>query len=162
MSYPAFAVANTLIEKSKMTSKPLTPLKLQKVMYFLTSEYAKETGGENLMLDNFQAWAYGPVVPAIYQKFKPLRANPITSYATDSQGYILKVTVAENPAFGRTLNRVWDATVGKTPTQLVTISQSDGSAWSQTWNDEAGEGDPIPFEAIKNDSTYKKYLGLQS
>lgn len=160
MSYPAFAVANTLIERSKMTGVPLTPLKLQKVMYFLTSEYAKETGGENLMLDNFQAWAYGPVVPAIYQKFKPFRANPITGYATDSQGYILKVTVAENPAFERTLNRVWDATANKTPTQLVTISQADGSAWSQTWNDEAGDGDPIPFEAVKNDSTYKEHLGL--
>jgi len=119
MSYPAFAVANTLIERSKMTGKP-----------------------------------------AIYQEFKPFRANPITDYATDSQGYILKVTVAENPAFERTLNRVWDATVGKTPSQLVTISHAEGSAWSQTWNDEAGEGDPIPFEAIKNDSTYKKYLGL--
>lgn len=160
MSYPAFAVANILIERSKMTGKPLTPLKLQKVMYFLTSEYAKETGGENLMLDNFQAWAYGPVVPAIYQEFKSFRANPITDYATDSQGYILKVTVAENPAFERTLSRVWGATASKTPTQLVVISQADGSAWSQTWNDEAGDGDPIPFEAVKNDSTYKEYLGL--
>ena len=160
MPYPAFAVANTLIERSKMTGVPLTPLKLQKVMYFLTSEYAKETGGDNLMLDNFQAWAYGPVVPAIYQKFKSFRANPITGYATDSQGYILKVTVAENPAFERTLNRVWDATSSKTPTQLVAISQADGSAWSQTWNDEAGDGDPIPFKAVKNDSTYKEYLGL--
>ena len=160
MPYPAVAVANTLIERSKMTGVPLTPLKLQKVMYFLTSEYAKEAGGDNLMLDNFQAWAYGPVVPAIYQKFKPFRANPITGYATDSQGYILKVTVAENPAFERTLNRVWDATSSKTPTQLVTISQADGSAWSQTWNDEAGDGDPIPFKAVKNDSTYKEYLGL--
>lgn len=160
MPYPAFAVANTLIERSKMTGVPLTPLKLQKVMYFLTSEYAKETGGDNLMLDNFQAWAYGPVVPAIYQKFKPFRAHPITGYATDSQGYILKVMVAENPAFERTLNRVWDATASKTPTQLVTISQADGSAWSQTWNDEAGDGDPILFKAVKNDSTYKDYLGL--
>lgn len=160
MSYPAFAVANTLIERSKMTGVPLTPLKLQKVMYFLTSEYAKVTGGDNLMLDNFQAWAYGPVVPAIYQVFKSFRANPITGYATDSQGYILKVTVAENPAFERTLNRVWGATANKTPTQLVTISQAGGSAWSQTWNDEAGDGDPIPFEAVKNDSTYKEHLGL--
>nr|WP_298925557.1 type II toxin-antitoxin system antitoxin SocA domain-containing protein [uncultured Erythrobacter sp.] len=54
----------------------ITHLKLQKLLYFAQSWYLANTG-EELFQDDFQAWAHGPVVRSIYDRFSEQKWAPI-------------------------------------------------------------------------------------
>ncbi|MEX5287337.1 MULTISPECIES: Panacea domain-containing protein [Acinetobacter] len=71
--YTAMDVANYIIwYVNNKESKPLgslTPLKLQKILYYVTTSYLKKT--EKLIInDSFEKWQYGPVVTDVYHCFK--------------------------------------------------------------------------------------------
>jgi len=54
----------------------MTHLKLQKLLYFSQAWYLANTG-EALFDEDFQAWAHGPVVRSIYDRFSHKRWEPI-------------------------------------------------------------------------------------
>ena len=67
---PALVLANNfIVEAQNGNIKNLTPMKLQKLMYFTYGRYAAQTGRQ-LFSENFQAWQYGPVLSSVYQEFK--------------------------------------------------------------------------------------------
>jgi uncharacterized phage-associated protein len=74
------AIANLLLDWFDDDKKPATPLKLQKVMYFCHLEFIKNTGLP-LVQQEFEAWKYGPVLPAVYEQFKHFSKMPIQSRA---------------------------------------------------------------------------------
>ncbi|MEY8565223.1 type II toxin-antitoxin system antitoxin SocA domain-containing protein [Corynebacteriaceae bacterium 7-707] len=55
----------------------LTPLKLQKLLYYAKGVFMNNSGGVSLFPDRMQAWAHGPVVPEIYGELKHYGKNPI-------------------------------------------------------------------------------------
>lgn len=55
----------------------LTPLKLQKLLYYAKGVYMKNSHGVSLFPDRMQAWAHGPVVPDVYHQLKRYGKNPI-------------------------------------------------------------------------------------
>jgi uncharacterized phage-associated protein len=57
-------------------NKDITPLALQKILYYAQA-FFHALFGENLFSDDCQAWAYGPVYPDVYYKFKDYRYDPI-------------------------------------------------------------------------------------
>jgi len=82
MAYSAFAVANAFIERAEQGHlSDLTPMKLQKLMYYAQAWHLKVTG-EPLLDDNFVRWKFGPVIPSVYHEFKAFRDTPIVSRAT--------------------------------------------------------------------------------
>lgn len=58
----------------------LTPLKLQKLLYYIQG-WALATTGVTLFSDGFEAWREGPVVPAVYGHYKRFGKSPITDIA---------------------------------------------------------------------------------
>ncbi|MBR6647500.1 MAG: DUF4065 domain-containing protein, partial [Clostridia bacterium] len=62
-------VANNFIARALNENVPLTPMKLQKLIYFLYKEYLKTTG-ERLFTESFEVWQYGPVIASVYDEFK--------------------------------------------------------------------------------------------
>lgn len=54
----------------------VTPLKLQKLMYF-SQGWSHAFTGENLFEPDFQAWVHGPVIPELYHKYKSYEFNRI-------------------------------------------------------------------------------------
>ncbi len=75
--YPAAEVAKFAIGECLDASKPINNLKPQKMLYFLWIDYYRKTG-RRLFNDEMQAWTYGPVVQAVYWKYRYLVAMPIT------------------------------------------------------------------------------------
>ena len=61
---------------------PITNLKLNKLLYFAQGVFLARTG-KPLFDDDFEAWPYGPVVPAIYHKYKVCGRNPISTESQD-------------------------------------------------------------------------------
>ncbi|MEB4800561.1 DUF4065 domain-containing protein [Acinetobacter soli] len=68
--YSALEVANYIVwyvNNNHLGS--LTPLKLHKILYYVSTTYVKETG--YLLFDeSFEKWQYGPVVKSVYHNFK--------------------------------------------------------------------------------------------
>lgn len=70
----------------KIFEPTLTNLKLQKLLYFAQKEFIKK--GEILFDDKIKRWAYGPVVPTVYNKYKDSNkviTSPSSSDPLDEQ-----------------------------------------------------------------------------
>lgn len=82
MKYSAIAIANAFIEEANNgKTNNLTPMKLQKLMFFTQSWYVK-SNYEILFDGYFERWQYGPVLPEIYHEFKKFGSREIHQYGT--------------------------------------------------------------------------------
>lgn len=82
MAYSALAVANAFIKRAQEGKIPeLTPMKLQKLLFYVQSWYFKYKGFP-LFDDTFCRWSHGPVIPSIYHEFKGYGAAEIKSPGT--------------------------------------------------------------------------------
>lgn len=62
--------ANYFIKKNEEDHKGLTPLKLQKLLYYTKAWGLVFNKGNNIFPDDFQAWIHGPANLKVYEKFK--------------------------------------------------------------------------------------------
>ena len=78
MSYrPAINIASEIIRGYGEQGTGITNLKLQKVMYYADMMFLKERG-EPLIIEDFEAWRHGPVIPEVYNIFKMYVSDPIS------------------------------------------------------------------------------------
>lgn len=81
-NYTAMDVANYIVWYVNNSEEgplgALTPLKLQKILYYVSTTYLKKYN-RLLFSDSFQKWQYGPVVKDVYHEFKTVGVNHITS-----------------------------------------------------------------------------------
>lgn len=79
LPYDAMDVARFVIERCSLLNRPISNLKLQKILYFLQVAFIINLQTP-LFFNEIQAWDYGPVVPDVYQKYKVFgRTNiPVT------------------------------------------------------------------------------------
>ena len=66
--YDGLKIAQYAINWHLNNDKPITNLRLQKILYFLQGDYCAISGGR-LISDEFYAWQLGPVIPSVYDKF---------------------------------------------------------------------------------------------
>lgn len=119
-------VANNFVVRALNEDIPLTPMKLQKLIYFLYREYLKKTGSR-LFTEQFEVWQYGPVLTSVYDEFKGFGANSITRFARDSLGDVY--TVSEEGVFKDCFDAVWEQYKYFTGWQLSQKTHQLGSAW---------------------------------
>ena len=120
-------VANNIIKKALAEDIPLSPLKLQKLVYFLYKEYLQATG-ETLFNERFETWRYGPVLPSLYFEFMSFGNQSISHYAADSQGKIF--FVKEEGEFKKAISKVWKKYKTFTGATLSNLTHQEGTAWS--------------------------------
>lgn len=74
-----FSVSNKMLRVISYVFEKLeevTPLMLQKLLYFIQGEsYA--LNGKPMFCENCQAWVHGPVYPEVYDLFRDFKYNPI-------------------------------------------------------------------------------------
>lgn len=78
----AIDVANYIVcyVSENYSENILTHLKLQKILYYVTTEYLKINHGiEALYPEKIEKWQFGPVVSEVYNEFKTYGGKPITS-----------------------------------------------------------------------------------
>jgi uncharacterized phage-associated protein len=63
-------VSIIIIHHREVFLESLTPMKLQKLCYYVQAIYMATHKGEPLFEEDFQAWTYGPVITALYQEYK--------------------------------------------------------------------------------------------
>lgn len=97
-------VANSILKKSFEEKNYITPLKLNSLVYLLSSEYLY-LHGENLCNELFEKTKFGPVLPSIYFKFNSFKNGVITEYAKDATGKIMHINGIR---FNECLSRIWE------------------------------------------------------
>jgi uncharacterized phage-associated protein len=71
-TYTANRVADTLIDLARKEDIEISNLKLQKLLYYAQA-WSLVLRDEPLFLEDFEAWVHGPVVPAVFRRFKSYR-----------------------------------------------------------------------------------------
>jgi uncharacterized phage-associated protein len=156
MPYSAKAVANEFLELAKKDSKQLTPMQLQKLVYFAYGWYLAITG-KRLINERVEAWEWGPVVPSLYSEFKRFGSDPITDLAREAAFQGLTATLrpyrvksGNNIEDGEALQiirRVWEIYGKYSASQLSTMTHEPNSPWAQT-PDKDIRGTDIPDNLI--------------
>lgn len=150
-------VANNILQRAFRDDVPVTPMKLQKLLFFVTCLYQRNTG-RRLLTESFQPWKYGPVCRAVYDEFRAFGGKPITRYAQDAVGAAYRIDEDSSPALRRVLNLVWENMKGLSAVELSRVTHRRGSAWSQAVD--GGLDRYVSNSAMAGDHTFDDLLGM--
>ncbi len=128
--------ARTLGEESGWK---LSPLEYQKILYVAQMVHLGREG-RPLFAENFEAWDFGPVVPALYRHIKSFKSGFVTSIAAAS-------TFAFGSSEAFAIDDAYTMTLHMTPGQLVRYTHREGGAWEKFYSAGA-RGATIPASAI--------------
>lgn len=144
---PVQAVCNTILMNSFREGVSVTPMKLQKLVYFIFRDYLKRTGKE-LFTEQFEVWQYGPVLPSVYSEFKSFQGYRITKFAKNADGSATIVSPEGAPDVMESIEKIWKKYREKTGTELSRITHQSGSAWDKAFK----RGDSfLSIEDVKNE-----------
>ena len=158
MAYSALAVANAFIRRAQEGKIPdLTPMKLQKMLFYVQSWYYKNQG-KPLFDDVFCRWNHGPVIPSIYHEFKNYGADTIKTFGStvvpknssanpfDYDVVVPEINWNDSEALGYIDEavRVYGPYSGW---QLSQMTHQPGTAWAITGTPDGG---PIPLNVMAN------------
>lgn len=129
----ALNVGNNILKRGFAEKIDITPMKLQKLIYFVYREYLKETG-RSLFNERFETWRYGPVIPSVYDKFKKNGSNAIRDYAYENgERFYLTVNEESSPTFKNVIDEVWNNYKNFDGIVLSSITHAEGSAWRKAY-----------------------------
>lgn len=134
--YSALVIASEFIKLGIRDNKPISPMKLQKIVYFAHGLHLARNG-KPLINEAIQAWEYGPVIPVLYHHFKKWGNNPISEtprlglFIGDSLTFSID-TIDDDAE--QTIRLAWNITKDFSATQLSNWSHTDGSPWARTYD----------------------------
>lgn len=135
MCNPLF-VANNIIDRAKKENISITPMKLQKILYFVYRDYLqKQKDGIPLFAERFATWKYGPVLESVYTAFKKYGSEFISDYYRED-GKAYAANEESNGLLGQVLNDVWNKTKKYNGIQLSKITHKENSAWYKAFQNQ--------------------------
>jgi uncharacterized phage-associated protein len=146
MPYPAATIANEFIRLAVKSNRPLSPMKVQKLVYFAHGWYLALTGNP-LINEPVEAWKFGPVIPSLYHALKNYGSNQVTDSLTDGpwESFLGQAghdvhsiddgpNPQENELAKQVVKRIWDVYGGFTAIQLSNLTHNEDAPWMQTPN----------------------------
>ena len=154
--YEAEVVANSLLQRGfKEGRADLSPMKLQKLMFFLNGWYLA-IHGRPAIVQPFEAWEYGPVIKSIYQSLKQYRSGTVTEYLKTfdpvSSSHNAFVVSDSDREFHEVLDLTWEKYIGIPALQLSAMTHSPGSPWDKIRRAQRS--------IIDNETTKEYFVGL--
>lgn len=73
------SVADYLLCFAQKHGDVMTPLKLQKMVFYADAWYMALNNGDELIPEQFEAWVHGPVARDLYSRFADYKWQPITT-----------------------------------------------------------------------------------
>lgn len=128
MPYPASTVANYFLDLAEEEGKQLTPMQVQKLVYFAYGWYLALTG-QILVEEQVEAWPYGPVFPRLYYALKQYGGGPIEGRVPNPDS---NSVTAISESDKRILRRVWDVYGSWSAVQLSQLTHLPDGPWYNT------------------------------
>ena len=153
------AIANNVLDIASQHDEQLTPMKLQKLVFFSHGWHLGLDHGP-LSSEEAEAWQWGPVFPSLYHAVKTWGSGPILEPITRiifkprrrGQRRARKETtpsISDEDEFAiRLLNRVWEVYGGMTALQLSALSHKEGAPWDLARGKGQNRSVIIPNESI--------------
>jgi len=151
MPYSAPIIAYDFVVRGIKESNPVTQMKLQKLVFFAHGLHLAKYE-QPLVTERFQAWKYGPVVPAIYHEYKLYGSAPIldTDYLSlfgEGDKYAEEIKTLDETA-RKAIEITWEGLKDANAIQLSNWTHKEGSPWANHYI--AGVSDiVIPNDEIK-------------
>ena len=163
MAFSPQAVANYLLELGERDDVDITPMKMQKLVYYAHGWHLGITG-EPLINEQIECWPYGPVVRSLFHAFKPFDSAPITAKATKlrarklgepSSGIFRTITPLINKDADalETIDAAWNSYKGFSPIRLSNMTHAEGEPWRTVfdeWKGQPPRGTDIPSDVIRD------------
>jgi len=156
-SHSPMVIANNILKRSFDDDVPVNAMKLQKLLYFVASEYSKQADGHQLFEERFKTWRYGPVLRSLYDKTAVLEGDPLRKYLKDAQGRNFTMKETHQPELRSALDRVWRHGKHLTAAELARITHLPDSAWTKAHTAGFVELNPVDITA---DTSYILSLNL--
>ena len=148
------SVANYLVKKaaSDVNGQPLTIVHLLKLVYFAHGWHLGRTG-QPLINRPVEAWKYGPVIPEVYDAFRPeaTRGLTVEKLATNRRGDVFEAELNEEEK--KDLDEVYEVYAPLSGHALSDLTHQQGSPWSQV----KSRG---PYALIQNSAIRAYYADL--
>ncbi|WP_159068149.1 Panacea domain-containing protein [Agathobaculum massiliense] len=139
--YSAKQVAQYIINKCSIEKRPVSNLKLQKLLYFVWIEYRKRTG-KNLFDDKIYAWQFGPVVPEVYYDYCAYGGMDIDRRYEDDE---IEIRAEDKAILDASLAGYLNCSVSR----LVNMTHEQGKPWYKVYVEQEGVKQEIPFSLIE-------------
>lgn len=170
MPYEALAVANEFVALALAEAVDLTPMKLQKLVYYAHG-WCLGLRGEPLLDEQIEAWEWGPVVESLYFAFANYGNQPIlqlgqeTSFDSEAASeshhrFGLRTprlidSDLDSVEFARSLIRkVWESHKHLSAIQLSKMTHAPRSPWDrvrQKYRTAIPKGTDIPEDWIREE-----------
>ena len=148
MRMTAMELARYVICYANMNNKPISHLKLQKILYFVFGAFLKRFN-TFLFQEKFEAWPYGPVIREVYIQYCANGAMPLYE---DENSISLCDQICEE---GRELiNHEIEVCLSKTARKLVQATHDEGP-WTLHKNEVEHGMKPV----ITDDEMRSYFLG---
>ena len=164
MPHSADAVANFFLDRAAAEHIPLTPMHIQKLVYYAHAWHMAVDGESRPLINEpIEAWQYGPVIRSLYREFKDRGNHPIETKAKELDWQTLDLIEPAIDAESSSgldaqlvkavLDRVWEIYKGYSAIQLSDLSHSQGEPWREIWekyNRQIPRAVHIPNELIRD------------
>lgn len=153
-------VANAFLKRSFDDGVPVSPMKLQKLVFLAHGYHLAVKNGEPLVSDSFEAWPFGPVSEPLYHEFKSYGGDSIDELATEFSGEFEKgelevVPVRSSdtdPSSKKITDFVWNTYKNWSARELSDLTHKRGWAWDRIREEHPNQRSlVIPNEYIRND-----------
>ncbi|WP_312279289.1 type II toxin-antitoxin system antitoxin SocA domain-containing protein [Oscillibacter sp.] len=149
MKATAQNLSNNILVRAKREHIAVTPMKLQKLLYYVCVQYVKKTGILPIF-ERFEPWPYGPVIPSVYSEFKTFGSSPIKSYARNAEGKAKMVDEDANPVLKSCIDDIWNKYKNWGAVDLSKKTHTAGSGWYAAYQ---RSGETISEEEMRNDTS---------
>ena len=130
----ALNVANNMLRRAFTEDIAVSPMKLQKLLYFTYKHYLKSTNGTPLFAERFEVWKYGPVLPTVYSEFKHFGSRKIKDYTYSRDGRAWSADESTSIFISNALNFVWQKYKSFDGIALSILTHKEDSAWAVAYN----------------------------
>lgn len=156
MAFPSAAVANYFLELAQEDGARVTPMKLQKLVYFAHG-WNLALLGKPLISEVVEAWKFGPVIRSLWRDLKAYGNSPVQAPIVDRRGEAITLSEAkgthQDKLFAMQLVRkIWTEYGKLDAIQLSNMTHEKNSPWDKVWTpmaDNPIRGKDIPDDTIR-------------
>lgn len=133
MSYSSKAVANSFLDIAKESKSNLTPMQLQKLVYFAHG-WSLALFNEPLIAESIQAWKFGPVIPSLYHEFKHYGSGAIAEPATEldlEEFEFVEPKLPDDNRLKALLKKIWGVYSKYDGLKLSALTHLPNTPWAQ-------------------------------
>ena len=121
-------VAKYFLARASADGDLITPLKMQKLIYYAYVWVLVKAKGKKLFTQNIEAWSNGPVVADLYRELKPYGSMPVSEDYIDNIERIQ--LVIDSSGLKEILDGVYEEYMPKTAFELVSLTHAE-EPWAE-------------------------------